>query len=180
VGLTVSKSVAGEYGLFLRVPGWAGRAEFQLNGRPLQPPIEKGYAVLRRAWADGDTIDVRFPMAPQFLEANPGVADDRGRVALRRGPIIYCFEQADNAADVDRLVLPLSTRMEAQYEPGLLKGVAVITGQAKLKPTDSWEGQLYRPAEERLEGPVAVRAVPYCTWSNRGPGKMAVWVDAAR
>jgi DUF1680 family protein len=179
VRITISRPPESEYGLRLRVPGWAGSAEFKLNGRAVQPPVEQGYAVFHRRWAAGDTIAINLPMAVQRLEANPNVLEDRGRVALRRGPLIYAIEQADNQADLDRLVLPRSARLEAHYEPGLLKGVAVITGQAMLKPASSWQDQLYRPAQnEPLEGPVNIRAVPYCTWANRGLGKMAVWIES--
>ena len=181
VKLTISKPPAGEYGLRLRVPGWAGGADFKLNGQPVHPTVDKGYAVFRRRWAEGDLIALTLPMPVQFLEANPNVLEDRGRVALRRGPVIYAIEQADNQADLDRLVLPRSAKLEAHYEPGLLKGVAVITGEAMLRPAASWHDQLYRPAgNEPLQGPVNIRAVPYCTWANRGLGRMAVWIESAR
>lgn len=178
--LTVSKPSADEYGLFLRVPGWARKAEFKLNGKPVEPPVDKGYARFHRRWAEGDVIDVSFEMPVDRLEANPNVLEDRGRVALRRGPLIYAFEQADNQADIDRIILPRGVRFDARYEPGLLSGVAVVTAQAMLKPAASWEDRLYRPAPESLQGPVAVRAIPYCAWANRGPGKMAVWVEASQ
>jgi uncharacterized protein len=178
---TVTKAPADEYGVFLRIPGWAGKPGFKLNGKPVEPAVSNGYAALRRRWASGDTIDVDFPLEIQRLEANPNVLDDRGRTALRRGPFIYCFEQADNQADIDQLVLSRTAPLEAHYDAALLNGVAVITGKAMVKKAGSWDDQLYRPTvPEQLEGPVPVRAVPYCTWANRGLGKMAVWVDETR
>lgn len=180
VKLTISKASAAEYGLRLRVPGWAGAAAFKLNGQPAHPQVDRGYAVFHRRWAEGDAISLDLSMPVQLLEANPGVLEDRGRVALRRGPMIYAVEQSDNPADLDRLVLRRSARFETKYETGVLKGVIVIEGQAMLKPAGSWHDQLYRPARaEALEGPVSIRAIPYCTWANRGPGKMAVWIDSA-
>jgi DUF1680 family protein len=180
VQLTISKPAASEYGLRLRIPDWAGGAEFKLNGQAVHPPVESGYAVFHRRWAVGDVIDLSLPMQVQFLEAHPSVLEDRGRVALRRGPIIYAIEQADNAADLDRIVLPRSAKLAARYDSGVLKGVAIITGQAMLAPDGAWREQLYRPARtEDLQGPVDIRAVPYCTWANRGSGKMAVWVESS-
>lgn len=178
--LSVSKAPAEDYGLRLRIPGWAGTAAFKLNGKPVQPAVDNGYAVLRRRWSDGDTVEVTFPMSVQLLEANPKVTEDRGKVALRRGPIIYTFEQTDNSADLDRVVIPRNVRFDAVYEPGMLKGIAVVKGKVMLKPAVNWENALYRPAGKGLEGPIEVRAVPYCVWANRGLGKMAVWVDSER
>jgi len=181
VTLKISQPSTREYGLRLRIPGWAGGADFRLNNQPVHPPIDKGYAVFHRSWATGDVIQLNLSMPVELLEANPGVIDDRGRVALRRGPVIYALEQTDNRADLDRLVLARSPKLEAHYEPRVLKGVAVITGQAMLKPAGSWHDQLYRTTRaEALEGPVNIRAVPYCTWANRGSGKMAVWIESSK
>jgi uncharacterized protein len=180
VKLTIAKVPPDEFSIFLRIPGWAGRAGFKLNGKPLQPATEKGYAEIRRHWAEGDVIDIDLPMAVQRLEANPNVLEDRGRVALRRGPFIYCFEQADNQADIDNIVLPPTAQFEAHYEPALLKGVSVISSKALVRKTASWADELYRQESGQLQGPVTVRAIPYCTWANRGFGKMAVWVEESR
>jgi DUF1680 family protein len=181
VTLTISKPPLGEYELRMRIPGWARSADFTLNGKPAHPPIDKSYAVFHRTWAKGDVIHLSLPMPVELLEANPSVLEDRGRVALRRGPLIYAVEQADNQADVDRLVLLSSAKLEAHYQPGTLAGVAVITGQTMLKPDGAWRDNLYRPARATsFDGPVDIRAVPYCTWANRGLGKMAVWIESSR
>ena len=176
--LAVTKAPAGNYVLRLRIPGWAGRADLKVNGKPIEPSIEKGYAVIRRQWKPGDSVDAVFPMPVQLIEANPNVLEDRGKVGLRRGPMIYCLEQADNRAYIDRLVIPRDARFDARYERGVLGGVAVLSGKAMLKPARDWSGALYQPAKGALEGPVEVRAVPYSVWDNRGSDKMAVWVDS--
>lgn len=179
VTVRVQGAPTGERGLFLRIPGWAGTAQFKLNGKPIQPAVEKGYAHLRRKWAAGDVIQIGLPMDVQRLQANPAVAEDRGRVALRRGPMMYCVEQADHETDIDRLFIPAGARLEPKVEPGTLSGITVITGQVMKKPELSWTDALYRPANWKLEGPVALRAIPYSTWNNRGPGKMAVWIEGS-
>ena len=180
VTLRLGKPPAREFGLHLRIPGWAGSAGFKLNGKPFQPVVEKGYAKIRRRWSGGDVIDITFPMEVQFIESHPSVTHNQGRVALRRGPVIYAVEQADNQFDIDRLVIPLSSKPAGHAEAGLLGGVGVITGSAMLKPAVSWEDRLYQPARRRLEGPVEFRAVPYASWANRGLGKMAVWIESTR
>jgi DUF1680 family protein len=176
VKLRVSQAPARETGLHLRIPGWAGTAKVALNGRPVQPETRQGYAILRRIWKAGDTVELSLPMTVQRLEAHPSVLENRGKVALRRGPVIYSFEQVDNQADLDRIVLPRTVKLE----PELMNGIAVLNGTAMLKPSASWEDRLYQPVEGSLEGPAPVRAVPYCTWANRGSAKMVVWMDSAR
>ena len=178
--IRVSGPPAGEYGINLRVPGWAVSSTFKLNGKPLEPSIEKGYAKIRRRWTEGDLIEVNLPMPVEFIESHPNVAENRGRVALRRGPAIYCLEQTDHKVDLDRHLLPASAKLQARFDANLLGGVPVIEGTAMLKPSVSWEGQLYQPARTGFEGQATIRAVPYCTWSNRGAGKMAVWIESSR
>jgi DUF1680 family protein len=117
-------------------------------------------------------------MEVQRIEAHPAVAANRGRIALRRGPVVYALEQADNETDLDRVVIPWSAKLTGTYDAKLLGGVGVITGTAMRKRAVNWEDALYRPASPGLEGPVPIRAVPYGVWANRGPGKMAVWVEA--
>ena len=178
IRLQVTAAPASERGLFLRIPGWAGHADFKLNGKAVQPLVEKGYAQLRRRWSAGDVIELSLPMDVQRLQANPAVAEDRGRVALRRGPVIYCLEQADNGIDLDEIYLPASAPVEVRHNPNLLGGVSVLTAQALKKPQSSWTGTLYRPSG-KPERPVPIVAVPYSTWGNRAPGKMAVWIEGS-
>lgn len=168
-----------DYGLNLRVPGWTHRATFSINGKAAQPAIEKGYAKLHRKWKSGDTVEIALSMDVQRIEANPRVSEDRGKVALRRGPVIYCLEQTDHQQDIDRFVLPMSSKLEPKLDEALLGGVTTLTGTAKLKPETSWNDRLYQPAATELTGAVPIRAIPYCAWNNRGVGKMAVWIDAA-
>jgi DUF1680 family protein len=177
--LRVAASTSREQQLFLRIPGWAGTARFTLNGKSVQPAIDHGYAQFRRKWAAGDTIRIAFPMDVQRLQANPAVAEDRGRIALRRGPIIYCLEQADQDFDLDRLYLPADAKLEAKLERSTLSGIAIITGQARRKLDVDWSDMLYRPADTSTSSPVSFRAVPYSVWNNRGPGKMTVWIEGS-
>jgi hypothetical protein len=119
-------------------------------------------------------------MDVQYLEANPEVMYDHGKIALRRGPLIYCLEQADQEAPVDQIILPLGAQLEDEYMPELLGGITVIKGQGLLRAQEGWNDVLYQPVGQAKASPLTVTAVPYCVWGNRGLGKMAVWIDAAR
>jgi len=136
--LQVDVDRAQETTLHLRVPGWASASSFTVNGKTIQPEVSKGYAQLHRKWAKGDVVELSFPMDVVKLEANPNVLQSRGEVALRRGPLIYCLEQPDNQADLDRIVLSRGAKLEAHFEPALLGGVTVITGEGRLTDPNRW------------------------------------------
>ncbi|HEU0006044.1 MAG TPA: beta-L-arabinofuranosidase domain-containing protein [Terriglobia bacterium] len=168
-----------EFGIHLRIPGWARNPQVRINGNPVASEIVAGYLELKRRWANGDRVELTLPMEAERLEANPEVPQDLGKVALRRGPLVYCLEQADNDGDIDQMVLPVGSRLESRFEPGVLNGVTVITGQAKLFRSPSWSDQLYRPAVATTPEQVKFRAIPYYAWANRQEGKMAVWITAS-
>jgi DUF1680 family protein len=162
------------FGLRLRIPGWSRDAAITVNGETVERPrMEKGYAILRREWRDGDVAELEFPMPAEAVEAHPRVKEDHGKVALQRGPLLYAFEALDNGGSVD-LVLPSRLRCETAFRPDLLGGVVTMTGRdaggepflavpfyalanrepsqqevwmrwdGKTEPTDGWSGKLYR------------------------------------
>lgn len=173
VRLTVAPSEPAAFELAVRVPGWArneamptdlyrfldASAEavaLKVNGEPVPLDVRDGYARIRRAWAGGDTVEIALPMPVRRVVAHEAVAADRGRVALQRGPILFCVEGVDNGDRVFDLVVPDVAALAAEFRPDLLGGVAVVTG----------EGAAGRP----------FLAVPYHVWANRGPGPMLVWL----
>jgi len=180
IKLTVGMEAPQDFTLRVRIPGWAARADFQVNGERVSPRAVNGYAEVHRSWSNGDTMDLALPMDIQRLEANPQVVYDHGKTALRRGPLIYCLEQADEVAPVEQIILPLGAQLETQFRPELLGGIAVIKAQGLLRPLDDWKNVLYQPVRPANMLQVPVTAVPYCVWGNRGLGKMAVWIDATR
>ena len=178
IKFTVGVEAPQDFAIRVRIPGWAPRADFQVNGEELSPHAVNGYAEIRRSWSNGDTIDLSLPMEIQRLEANPQVLYDHGKTALRRGPLFYCLEQADQEAPLEQIILPLGAQLESQYAPGLLGGITVIKGQGLLLPLDDWKDLLYQPVHPATTKPVPITAVPYCIWGNRGLGKMAVWLNS--
>jgi DUF1680 family protein len=178
VKLQVAAETPQELTLHLRLPGWASGSSIALNGKKISPPISKGYAVIKRKWSSNDVLELSIPLQIEKLEANPNVLQSRGQVALRRGPLIYCLEQPDHKTDVDRIALPVTANLIAHFEPTLLGGVTVITGQGRAQAPSEWTRQLYRPIQAASGAePVAIKAIPYCVWGNRGQQKMKVWLD---
>jgi hypothetical protein len=176
ISVRVDVSTSKEFNINVRVPGWAPGARVEINGTEAKTSITGGYARIQRRWSNGDVIELNLPMEAQRLEANPQVLQDRGKVALRRGPLIYCLEQADQTADVDRIVLPSGARLESQFEPQLLNGVTTVSAQALQISTEGWENQLYRKLVAAEREPVRIKAIPYYAWGNRELGKFVVWI----
>ncbi len=180
------------FALNLRIPGWArGRPvpsdlyryekapaaepSLRVNGRPLPLVMEKGFTRIRRTWKNGDTIDLVLPMPIRRVLCSEKVEANQGRVALERGPIVYCAEWADNHGLVHNISLPEEAPLKAEHCPDLLGGVTVITGTipAVFEGADG-------PAATR-DGKTIVKtqpftAIPYYAWAHRGPGEMAVWL----
>ena len=166
------------FALMLRIPGWCNDYELWINGRRVRAPLRAGYLALRRAWRDGDHARLKLAMPVQRVRAHPRVADAVGKVALQRGPLVYCVEECDHGVDVRRLILPRRSRLKARYDGGLLGGCVAIEGGAAVADVSGRNVPLYRPqgdGGDRLRQ-VKLRAIPYCLWDNRAPGTMAVWM----
>jgi len=176
---------AGDFTLQVRIPIWAEGAAVEVNGEAL-PPAEAArgqYATIRRTWRAGDVVKATLPMPVVRMAAHPRVAGNAGRVALRRGPLLYCVEAADHpVGDVRDFVLPNDAPVVPAYRPDLLGGVVVLTADAKLEAAaPGWDGALYRALQsvERDRAgrsSVTLTAIPYYAWANRGAGPMAVWI----
>jgi DUF1680 family protein len=172
--------------LHVRVPGWAqgrpvpsdlyryaeaGTEPFTLavNGQPVTPEIVRGFAVLRRTWKAGDAIELSLPMPVRRVLSHEKVAANASRVAIERGPVVYCAEAADNGGRAFNLVLPDDAPLEARHRGDLLGGVTVVAGKA-LALQASEDGRSVVTREQDF------LAVPYHVWAHRGDGEMAVWL----
>lgn len=186
IALTVSPDRPAAFELAVRIPGWArGEAmptdlyrfldgpvaagwAVAVNGETVAGALRDGYVRIRRTWTTGDKVAVSLPMPVRRVVANEAVAEDRGRVALQRGPLVYAIEGIDNGDRVFDLVLPDGASLSVDPRPGLLNGVLVLTGQAEAVSRDA--------AGRTLPAPRPFLAVPYYAWANRGPGQMLVWL----
>ncbi len=177
VTLTVTLQRPARFALRLRIPGWCRSTRLRVDGAEvdLSGAVAHGYAEIEREWTDGATVQLALAMPVERIYAHPAVAADAGLVALQRGPLVYCLEEADNGAALHRIVLPREGALEARMEPELLGGVAVVTGDAYQAADVGWEGELYR-AEPAALRPSTITAVPYYAWANRGRGQMRVWL----
>jgi DUF1680 family protein len=169
----------------LRMPFWADEEETLLfiNGVDATEYLlgEAGrYRAITRRWEAGDRIRLMLPMPVEWIESHPQVTSNHGRVALQRGPLIYCVEQVDHPdADVWDLALPDDADLTLDQMDIGGRSVIALRGEAVARESEEWQGSLYAPyrgpdgAEYRS---VPVTAIPYYAWANRDAGPMAVWL----
>ena len=184
VSISVHPEKEQEFALRVRIPGWAQDAPvptdlysftdkakaytISINGKKVNATQLDGYATILHDWKTGDIVEINFPMDVRRVKANDNVEDDRGKLAIERGPIMFCLEGKDQADSiVFNKFIPDGTSMEATYDADLLNGVMVLTGTAKEIEKD---GNVKD---------VPFKAIPYSTWNNRGADQMAVWIPEA-
>lgn len=171
--------------MLVRIPGWAQdealplslytfqtpsarRAIIKINGVPTDFMLQKGYAVLNRTWKKNDVVEVLLPMEVRRVVASNKLKDDVGKIALQRGPIMYCAEWPDNNGRAANLVLPTNTVFTTEHQPALLNGVTIVRGEATAIITDSVANKVNSVRQPFV-------AIPYYAWANRGKGEMMVW-----
>jgi hypothetical protein len=185
VRLTVQPERTAAFAVNLRIPAWTRASDEQgdqlyrvarvkdepavaikVNGEPVaRPDIAKGYACIKREWKKGDVLELDLPMPVRRVYAHPQVGADVGRVAIQRGPIVYCVEAADVGPGIASMYLPADAPLAAERRPDLLGGVAVIKGKAMTRSAD--------PVDAK---PFDLVAIPYYAWDHRDAGPMMVWL----
>jgi len=161
-------------GLNLRVPEYAENYRIEKGGSQVGFAIHEGYASL--APQDGDVFTVTFDMPARYLQANPRVTEDCGKVCVQRGPLVYCAEEVDNGPLLNAFTADLAIPLEV-CQSGLFGGIATIKASGSRPDPARWEDSLYLPADPgRI--PAELTLLPYFLWNNRGEGEMLVWMNA--
>jgi len=172
VQIAVEPQGVSDFAVCVRIPGWCEGATVKLNGQAVESKPDKGFVALRRAWKAGDVIELAMPMPIRQVACDPNVEENRGRLAIQRGPVVYCLEGCDHPVSVSQIAIPKGAELVAAFEPGLLGGVVVIAGQGTRHGFELKDDGTVLAAS----GAVDVTAVPYFAWDNRQPGEMVVWV----
>ncbi len=178
VTIAVEPDAPREFTLHVRLPSWATNPTLRVNGAAVSPPVVRGYAAIRRSWKRGDTVQLSLPMEVQRLAAHPNVLQAQGKIAVRRGPLIYAFEQADNPVPLHDVALPAGATFQSRVDSTLAGGVVRLTTEGFVQPAANWDRRLYQPASPSVPKRVPLTAVPYAIWGNRGAGEMVVWIDS--
>ncbi len=185
VDIGVEPDKSDNFSINVRIPGWAQnkcvpsdlykfhkvvkeQAGLKVNGKRVSPNIKDGFARIERKWQKGDTIELNLPMPVRRIIAHRDVKADRGKVALQRGPVVFCLEWPDNDGGVLNLVIGDEANLQTEFMPDLLKGVMVITGTAQVAKR-MIDGDIISAGEKQFT------AIPYYAWAHRGRGQMTVW-----
>jgi hypothetical protein len=174
-----------EFAAMIRIPGWAEeeaipstlysfrsqsleKVLITINKKPVEFKIEKGYAVLERKWRKGDVVEVDLPMEVRRVVSNVHVADNIGKVALQRGPLVYCAEWPDNFGKAGNIILPPNIEFKTRHRDDLLNSITILTSEAIALDIDD-KGESVTTSRRPFT------AIPYYAWAHRGEGEMTIW-----
>jgi DUF1680 family protein len=190
VEIILNPEKEGKFDLKIRIPGWAvneaipgGLYKFteqnneliklSVNGTLTDLNLKDGFAVISQNWKKGDKVDVEFPMPVRTVVADERVKEDIGKIAVQRGPVIYCAEWPDNnTGKVLNLVINKESGFSSIFVPEMLGGTEVIKTMAH-QTARSLDGKIESKPDEPLT------LIPYALWNNRGPGQMMVWIPVS-
>jgi len=181
----VSPKSADAFNLMIRIPGWAhnnvlpsdlysfissanSSIVIKVNGLAFDYNLKKGYAVVSRKWKKGDVIEMNLPMEVKLVRANENLREDNGKIAVERGPLVYCAEWKDNDGKAANIVMPLNSTFAAEFKSGLLNGIEILTASVPVIQINK-EGT----GLSTVNKPVTL--IPYYAWANRGEGEMMIW-----
>ena len=188
VKITVNPVKKVAYALHVRLPGWAenvpvpgrlyqftdstdAKPTILLNGKPATYRLEKGYAVLDRTWQKGDVVEVKLPMSVRQVTSRSEVKADQNRIALQRGPLVYCVEGADNDGRAWNILVPDTATFTTK--PHQVVDEPVIAIQAHVSVVEAAPDGLSVKTSPRT-----ITAIPYYAWANRGKSPMQVWLPS--
>lgn len=169
------KTAPVRFALHLRIPSYAEDVTVLLNGTPADGVMENGYYVLDRVWRQ-DAIALSFSMVPKFVFAPSDVRADSAKLALMRGPEVYCLEETDNGANLSSICVKPDTPIQEEWKSDLLGGTLVLHFDAVRLTTQDPESAV--SSQPPMLAPVHCTAIPYGSWCNRTPGEMLVWIHA--
>jgi DUF1680 family protein len=182
VEITVTPAQASEFTFYLRIPGWTDHAQVAVNAKGVLGATPGEYLPIRRRWSPGDVIQLKVEVVPQVIEANPRVADDTGRVAIQRGPLIYCLEEIDQPSGIslsDVAVNPgrqPAEQFQTEFRSDLLGGTVVLHHTGAVYERGDSEKALYsRYGRQAKTRKVPLTFIPYYAWANRQASSMQVW-----
>lgn len=178
ITLNINPKTVHLFTIALRIPGWCDQPELRVNRERINinEVLRNGYAYIQRSWETGDEIELFFPMPVKRMKSHPEVRENAGKVALQRGPVVFCLEEVDNGSNLSNIYLDKNSAFDVIFNKDLLEGVVTIEGDAVRMDPSAWENKLYASSDLQ-EKPVTIKAIPYYAWCNRKPGEMIVWMN---
>ena len=188
IQITVTPGQATDFTLYVRIPGWARSGRAAVNGRDVAGARPGEYLPIQRHWTPGDTVALNFPMVTEIIASNPRVYEDSGRVAVQRGPVVYCLEQIDQPGGTALADVSIAQSqnpgkdVQSEYKADMLGGVAVLHHTGAVSEVPSAKEALYAPVDSSVAKNRAEKLtlIPYYAWANREATPMQVWTRYLR
>ncbi|EMB9092395.1 glycoside hydrolase family 127 protein [Klebsiella michiganensis] len=181
VKIVIDSSSPVNHTLALRLPDWCDKPQVTLNGAPVTQDVRKGYLHISHLWQEGDTLQLTLPMPVRRIYGNPLVRHQAGQVAVQRGPLVYCLEQADNGEQLHNLQLPRDARFSTVEGKGIFARKILLQAPGYKQTAEDAENQAlwhYDRAPSSRQ-PQVLTFIPWFSWANRGEGEMRIWVNEA-
>lgn len=181
VKIVIDSSSPVNHTLALRLPDWCDKPQVTLNGAPVTQDVRKGYLHISHLWQEGDTLLLTLPMPVRRIYGNPLVRHQAGQVAVQRGPLVYCLEQADNGEQLHNLQLPRDARFSSVEGKGIFARKILLQAPGYKQTAKDAENQAlwhYDRAPSSRQ-PQVLTFIPWFSWANRGEGEMRIWVNEA-
>ena len=181
VQIVIDSSSPVHHTLALRLPDWCDKPQVTLNGAPVTQDVRKGYLYISHLWQEGDTLLLTLPMPVRRIYGNPLVRHQAGQVAVQRGPLVYCLEQADNGEQLHNLQLPRDARFITVEGKGIFARKILLQAPGYKQTAEDAEQQAlwrYDRAPSSRQ-PHLLTFIPWFSWANRGEGEMRIWVNEA-
>ena len=183
VSISVAPAKPTDFTFYVRIPGWSNSTRVTVNGKEISGASTGQYLAIKRNWSGGDVVELKFNMAPQVLEANRRVVEDYGRVAVQRGPIVYCLEQLDQSEGVQLFDVSFDLRQKAagefreEFQGDLLGGIVVLKHPGAVEEKSGDANGLYRTYSSKIGKmrEIELKFIPYYAWANRSATQMQVW-----
>ncbi|OOP73601.1 glycoside hydrolase family 127 protein [Clostridium beijerinckii] len=177
IDINLNMKEEADFEFALRIPEWCRNYEIKVNEEKINFSIIDGYAYINRKWKDADKINILFKMPVEIVRANINVREDMGKVAVMRGPVVYCLEEEDNGPDLHRVYLNSNPKFTYEYDKHFLGGAIVLESDGLVvKEQDCDKDKLYVYDYKIEFNEKKLKWIPYYLWANRTPGEMIVWV----
>lgn len=177
IDINLNMKEEADFEFALRIPEWCRNYEIKVNEEKINFSIIDGYAYINRKWKDADKINILFKMPVEIVRANINVREDMGKVAVMRGPVVYCLEEEDNGPDLHRVYLNSNPKFTYEYDKDFLGGAIVLESYGLVvKEQDCDKDKLYLYDSKIEFSEKKLKWIPYYLWANRTPGEMIVWV----
>ena len=193
VNVEVTRNSAGKFAMKIRIPGWVQgevvpsdlytytdgkrlKYNVKVNGEEVTSELNNGYFTIDRKWKKGDKVSVHFDMEPRTVKAHGKVEADRGRVAVERGPVVYCAEWPDNNFDVLSVLMNRNPKFEVEKASMTIENAGVTVTHPFQKIKTSVQTLKFDEKGRLTAQDQTLNMIPYYAWAHRGTGNMAVWL----